>query len=74
MIAADQAAADALAVFLDDYQIEAARLAEPHKRAAELQRRVDIAAAFVADLHCTCSTPDDECPKHYLERVLAGDE
>lgn len=74
----DRAIGEHLAGFLDDYQAEAERLARPYREAAELRRRVQIAAAFVADMPCECEmdvwTLRRECDKHYLERVLSGDE
>lgn len=46
--------------------------------AAEYMRRVNIAAAFVADMECDterhAAPIRGECERCYLERVLAGDE
>lgn len=55
---------------------------QAQQNAAEMMRRINIAAAYVADMPCECELFESvghqtfcrECRKHYLERVLAGDE
>lgn len=50
----DRAIGQHLAGFLDDYQKTAERLARPYAEAAELRRRISIAAAYIGDIPCTC--------------------
>jgi predicted RNA polymerase sigma factor len=54
--------------------VEARQTARLVANFVEYRRRVDIAEAFIEDaLPCSC-TPLETCPRHYLLRVLQGDE
>lgn len=63
---------DLLAAQLDAIEEDLKQRARPYALLAEYRRRVEVAEAFVAELPCQCGI--DECIKHVLERVLAGDE
>lgn len=70
-----------LAAQLAAVQEDLKQRARPYALLAEYRRRVEIAEAFVQDMACRCGQIPvgtyqriEECEKHFLLRVLGGDE